>query len=388
MPLGLKQTLGSMTNGSDDGQTLVTPIWAMGAALLLALLLVRWIAATATNFQDLALGDQTQSVFGALDGDTVFCGSIKQVEECLGPARRRNLDRRVVWLGNSQLHAINQARTGDATAPVQLAAALRTRGVEVLGFSMANASLVELLVAANFLESERRIDVLIVPMFLDDTRILEVRDDLRLATKPAARRSELQQLATGRYAMAQLGAAAASDAPAASSEPGLQQKSETAITDTLEQCCGFESKRRAAHGAIEVKAYLLRNWAFGITPQSVRPILPVAYQQNMAALEDIFRMARTNSTRVIAYVPPLRQDFKPPYDPQQYQAFKAQTQALARRYGAAWIDFDGLVPGPYWGTKAATSLGGKPELDFMHYQEPGHAALARAMAPQVEAALK
>ena len=53
-----------------------------------------------------------------------------------------------------------------------------------------------------------------------------------------------------------------------------------------------------------------------------------------------------------------------------------------------WIDFDRLVPGRYWGTKAATSLGGKAELDFMHYQEPGHAMLARAMAPQVEAALK
>ncbi len=377
-----------MANRSHDGQSLVTPIWVMGVALLLALLVVRWIASTASNFQDLALGEQTASVFGTLDGDTIFCGSIKKIDECLAPARQRNLARRVIWLGNSQLHAINQVKPGDTTAPVQLAAGLRPKGVEVLGFSMPNASLIEMLVAANFLASDRRIDVLIVPLFLDDTRVQAVREDLRLAADPADRKAELQQLASGRFAIAQLNALANSDVPAESSATTLQQKSEMAVTTRLEQCCGLESMRFAAHGQIDVQAYLLRNWVFGITPQSVRPVLPVAYQQNLAALEDIFRIAQRNSTRVIAYIPPLRQDFKPPYDPQQYQAFKAQTRALAQRYGVRWIDFDRLVPGRYWGTKAATSLGGKAELDFMHYQEPGHAMLAQAMAPQVEAALK
>lgn len=360
----------------------------MAAALVLALFGVRWIAGTAPDFANLALGEQTFDVFGSFDGDRVFCGTIKHVDECLGPARRRDLDKRVVWLGNSQLHAVNQPKPGDTTAPVKLAAALRPKGVEVLGFSMPNASLVELMAAAAFLESDRRIDVLVVPLFLDDTREQNVREDLRLAVEPADRRAELGQLASGRYALARLQAVASADAPAESTGVTLQQKSETAVTERLEQCCGLETARKAAHGQIDVQAYLLRNWVFGITPQSVRPILPVAYRQNLTALEDIFRIAKRHSTQVIVYVPPLRQDFKPPYDPRQYQAFKAQTQALARRYGAAWLDFDRLVPGRYWGTKAATRLGGKAELDFMHYQEPGHALLAQAMTPQVEAALK
>ena len=122
--------------------------------------------------------------------------------------------------------------------------------------------------------------------------------------------------------------------------------------------------------------------------RAVGDLMITNVEQNMTALADIFRLAQRRSTRVIAYIPPLRQDVKPPYDPQQYLAFKAQTLALCQRYGVQWVDFDKLVPGQYWGTKAATRTGGKAELDFMHYQEPGHLRLAQAMQPLVEAGLK
>jgi sugar phosphate isomerase/epimerase len=127
---------------------------------------------------------------------------------------------------------------------------------------------------------------------------------------------------------------------------------------------------------------------FNVTPQSVRPLIPAAYRQNMDALEDTFRLARRNSTRVIAYIPPLRQDHAPPYDLQEYARFKLEVRALAEKHGVKLVDLDRLVPGQYWGTKPATVTGGEPELDFMHYQGPGQAMLARAMRPLVEAELK
>jgi hypothetical protein len=367
---------------------LVTPFWVMGLALIFAISIAAWIANNASNFQDLALGDQTFSIFGSLNGDKIFCGSIDEAHECLDPARRRNLKRRVVWLGNSQLHAINQPKPGDKTAPVLLAESLRPNGNEVIGFSMANASLTELMVIANYLQSDRHIDVLILPMFLDDTREQHVREELRAAIEQPRLKAELQELASGRYAIATMAKSANADAPAESTNLSLQQKSENAITGILEKCCSLQTTRDAAHGQIDVQAYLFRNWALNITAQSVRPIIPVVYQQNMTALEDIFRTAQRRSTRVIAYIPRLRQDFKPPYDPQQYREFKAQTLALAKHYGVRWVDLDRLVPGHYWGTKAATRTGGGPELDFMHYQEPGHVLLARTMEPMIEAALK
>lgn len=377
-----------MAGEARQGRELATPLWVLVLSLVLGVALAGRIAGSATNFEDLALGDQTASVFGSVNGDKVFCGSIAEAPECLGPARQRNLAKRVVWLGNSQLHSINQPKPADRTAPVLLAEWRRAEGTEVIGFSMPNASLTELLVVAAYLDSDRPIDVLIVPLFLDDMREQKVREALRPAVEAPELKARLQQFGAGRYAIDLLAKAAVADAPAETHALSLQQKSENFLTDRLERCCDVQTTRNLARGEIEVQAFMFRNWAFNITAQSVRPIIPTTYAQNMAALEDIFRLARARSTRVIAYIPPLRQDFKPPYDPQQYAQFKAQTRTLAGRYGVRWVDLDRLVPGRYWGTKAATRTGGAPELDFMHYQGPGHLLLAEAMQPLVSEALK
>ena len=91
---------------------------------------------------------------------------------------------------------------------------------------------------------------------------------------------------------------------------------------------------------------------------------------------------------MILYVPPLRQDYAPPYDREDYAHFKGEVRAMAARHGARWINLEKIVPGPLWGTKAATGMGGKAELDFMHYQAQGHRLLAEALMPVVEEELK
>jgi hypothetical protein len=386
--LARQDLAGIMTSKGQDERELVTPLMLMALALVLAITGSRWIASFGVDFENLALGKPTKSVYGTYAGANIFCASIAQMPECLEPARRRNLAKRVVWLGNSQLHAINRPRIGAKTAPIVLAGALRPKLREVQGFSMANASLVELMIAYSYLEREHHIDVLLLPIFFDDMREQNVREALRPAVEQPDRKAYLQGYAAGRYAISILHKSAMADAPAETDSPSLQQRSEKALTDQLELCCGLETMRYAAHGQIEVQAFQFRNWVFGITPQTVRPIIPATYNQNMTALEDLLRMARSQGTRVILYIPPLRQDFKPPYDPGEYQRFKQQTAALAQRYAVVWTDMDRVVPGRLYGTKGATRTGGGAELDFMHYQEAGHELLARAMLPLVEAALK
>jgi hypothetical protein len=379
---------GWMTDKGQDARELVTPLVLIALALVLAILTARWIASFRTDFENLALGKPTKSVYGTYAGGNIFCASIAQLRECLEPARRRNLAKRVVWLGNSQLHAINRPRLSAKTAPIVLADALRPKLLEVQGFSMANASLVELMIAYSYLQKEHHIDVLLLPLFFDDMREQNVREALRPAVEQPDSKAFLQGYAAGRYAISALHKSAMADAPAETDSPSLQQRSEKALTDQLERCCGLETTRYAAHGQIEVQAFMFRNWVFGITPQTVRPIIPATYNQNMTALEDVLRIARSRSTRVILYIPPLRQDFKPPYDPGEYQRFKQQTSALAQRYSVRWIDLDRVVPGRLYGTKGATRTGGGAELDFMHFQETGHELLAHAMQPLVEDALK
>lgn len=359
------------------------PLWLVLLCLALALLLDYLVAATAPNFETLALGDQTQSVYGSYDGDKIFCGSPAELPECLAPAARRNLPRRVVWLGNSQLHAINQTRPGQVTAPVLLAQTLRPRGVEVQALSFPNGSLAEFYLAWQLERKAAKIDVLIVPLFLDDTREGQVRDVLRPVALAPDLQPKLAATPAGRAILKALPAA-----PEATIDNSRQARSEAAITGWLERCCGFQTMRERARGQIEINAFYLRNTVFNVTAQSVRPVLPENYALNLAAFEQLLVEARAAGTRVVAYIPPLRQDVAPPYVPAEYAAFKATTRALAARHGAILVDVDATVPGPLWGMKDAPRLGGGTELDFMHYQAAGHALLTRRLEPAIADALR
>lgn len=95
----------------------------------------------------MALGDQTVPVYGRLDGRKIFCGAIEESSECLANANAKanGARKRILWLGNSQLHAINQYHPGEETAPVLLSRRLAADDAQVMAFSMPNASFSELL---------------------------------------------------------------------------------------------------------------------------------------------------------------------------------------------------------------------------------------------------
>ncbi|MFZ4689639.1 MAG: hypothetical protein ACOYLS_10425 [Polymorphobacter sp.] len=365
---------------------LAAPIWLVLVSLILALGLGYWVASTAPDFETLALGDATKSVYGRYDGDKIFCGTPAEAPECLGPAKARALPHQLLWLGNSQLHAINQPAPSDETAPVLLARSQRPRGVEVQAMSFPNASFAEFYLAYLLQKQQRRIDVLVVPLFLDDTREGKVRDILQPVALTPAINTVLRAVPAGRHILGELPKAETDATGAAAKDTSLQARSEAAITAALEACCGFQTMREQARGQIEIQAYGLRNTIFGVTAQSIRPIIADSYDANMAALDAMFADAAAAGTHIIAYIPPIRQDVTTPYAPADYARFKAETRALAARHGAEFIDIDAIVPGPLWGTKASTNLGGAPELDFMHFQEPGHIAVAARIRPLVEAA--
>lgn len=368
--------------GQTLAQTLGRPLWLILPALICAIALGYYVASTSPDFEDFALGDQTVSVFGTYDGDKIFCGSLAESTDCLGPAHARALPRQVLWLGNSQLHAINQSKPDSRTSPVLLAQRLRPQKTEVQAMSFPNASLAELWLAWLYQRTDRHIDVLILPVFLDDTREFGIRDTLRPLTEDVAIAAILDQTPAGQRLLATI------PTPAKNVAVSLQERSEAAITKSLEACCGFQTMRERARGQIDIWLFSLRNWLFNITPQSVRPIIPDRYAANLDALEALLADARLVDTKVILYIPPLRQDVAPPYRPEDYARIKTDAARLASQHGAVLLDLDDIVPGNLWGTKAATVLGGEPELDFMHYQAPGHAALATMIAPKVEALLK
>ena len=89
----------------------------------------------------------------------------------------------------------------------------------------------------------------------------------------------------------------------------------------------------------------------------------------------------------MAYIAPLRSDAERPYIAAEYEAFKQDTAAIAAEAGARFLDLEPLVPNEFWGQKDSTSLDGAAEIDFMHFQSPGHELLARTIETAVQEAL-
>lgn len=365
----------------------IAPLPVLLVALALGIALAYWIATKAPDFKNLALGEQTAPVYGSIDGSKIFCGTLDETRECIASARKSPFARQVLWLGNSQLYAINQYGPGDETAPIVLARLLKPRGVQVSAFAYPSASLSELLLVYKWLARDYRPDVLVIPAFLDDTRELSIRSELA----PAFDRPDISEM----LAADPVGAAMKNQLVKPQSLGGtdakdtsMQARSENWITGKLEQCCAMQTARSDARGTIEIQSFFFRNWLFNVTPQTVRPIIPQPYRVNLAALRMILAEARKAGTAVVVYIPPLRQDVKPPYDFGQYIGFERDVARLAATYGARVVNQDKIVPGRYWGFKASTRTGGDPEYDFMHYRGEGHRLLARAMLGPIEGALR
>jgi sugar phosphate isomerase/epimerase len=130
--------------------------------------------------------------------------------------------------------------------------------------------------------------------------------------------------------------------------------------------------------ALQVKhLYNLRNWVFGITPQTIRPMIPVRFDKNMAALTAIMELAQRHGVKLLVYVPPLRNDVAPPYDVLAYRSWQNSLGDICAAGAARFAVYGDLVPAQHWGHHGG-------EIDFMHFQDEGHRRLADAIVEGLE----
>jgi hypothetical protein len=95
------------------------------APLVIALILVGIFFAFGyhgkrNNFEELALGEATHAFYAKYDNVPIHCSDMRDVQLCLDGFHRRGGNRAALWLGNSQLHAINQYQEGDENGPAIL----------------------------------------------------------------------------------------------------------------------------------------------------------------------------------------------------------------------------------------------------------------------------
>jgi hypothetical protein len=327
--------------------------------------------ASRANFSDFALGKETQTVIGTVDGDRVHCFDMAHADDCIVPARNRDLRFSILWLGNSQLHAINQAMPTDLPASSIAASALRYHGADLITFSQPNANLVEHWILFEALVAVHSFDFLLLPVVFDDMREQNLRPDIEAVLSDPSLKERFESSELGQRVLETL-----TPIEDNVSSVTLQKASEAWITSVMERCCGWETLRSQVRGKISIFLYKFRNFVFGINASSIRRMLPAAYSQNIEALDAILEAAHHHDVEVILYIPPLRDDAPAPYDATEYATFLDDISAKATLHGAHFYNIEGLVPGALWGLKDSTTFFGEPELDFMHFQLGGHLLLA------------
>ena len=374
-------TAESKSRRAGEGLLVLLVAAALGAFFL-------WIVAgdRQTQFQDLALGEETTSVYASVDGRRIHCANPKNADACIDGIRRRALPSRVLWLGNSQLHGVNKAMSGDRNAVAVLFDTIASNhAIDAVAFSQPNANLQEHYVLFEYLNQRIHFDILVLALVFDDTRETGIRSEFANSLADPAVARGLGMSAIGRQLLANHSdkLATGNDDDVAGLKGTLQERSELYLNDLLAERWSFWRRRSQARGAIYNGLYKTRNTVFGISPQSKRRLIPGYYAQNLAALDAILARATASDIRVIAYIAPIRQDIESPYVASEYRAFKREAELRIKRHGQVFADLETLVPGEFWGFTGASLLGGKKGPDFMHFQAAGHRLLGRAVADLV-----
>ena len=289
------------------------------------------------------------------------------------PAAREGL-----WLGNSQLHTVNQAQPDDSPAPRWASEAL---GFPVFALSLNNANFQEHLLVTHWALARRDIDYLIVPLVFDDLR----EDGLRRELEPLADDATMQRFAAHPVGetlapklLARIAGGDATDVQGTTQQSdSLQDRSEAFLTEKLSALSPLYADREDIVAGVSYDLYRLRNYVFGIDPSTKRRVIPLRKQRNMEALAELFAVAEAAQVRTIAYIVPLRWDVEPPYVLSEYEAWKAEAAQLAAEHGVTLLDLDQLVPDDLWGLHHGAAL------DFMHFQGQGHRILGRRIADAI-----
>jgi hypothetical protein len=356
---------------------------ALGVALAAAFLASAFGGRT-TRWEELGLGRETTPVFAHHEGWPIHCKDVEDAAGCLEGFARRGAQAAALWLGNSQLHGINQYAAGQETAPALLFERRQTLGVETLAFSQPNANLEEHLILYAYLKRRLPLRWVLLPVVFDDLRESGVRGSLAGAIADPAVAELLGESDAGRRILG--GKPASSDSDLAGLRETVQERSERFLTGWLDRHSELWKLRPEARGQLFHWLQSLRNSVFGITPSTKRRVIPSDYRANVAALEAMLADAQRDAISVLLYVAPIRSDVELPYVMEEYERFKTEARALCDRYGALFVNLETLVPPGEWGVKIGTRLDAEREIDFMHFRAGGHALLARALEEQLRRA--
>ncbi len=336
------------------------------------------------RLDEVALGTETTSVISHESVDAIHCMDATDHSSCVETYKKTDDIPTIVWLGNSQLHAINRYKQGQKNAPALLHAILLERGRFLTTYSQPNANIYEHAVVFNGIYDEYQPKLLVLALCFDDFREFSVRENIASFVKNTAVNKRITQTQYWGLLKPMLVDIEYGVDPAIKNEnlPSttvpLQNKVETWLTNELSDHSLLWESRPGLRGTAASAIHKLRNKILGIHSYSKRHVDQGIYKERMHFLDLFLADVRKQDTDVLVYIPPYRDDIEGPYVESEYRSFKKDVENLVGIHKGHYADIEKVVPGPEWGM-VTDYIFGFEEYDFMHFTASGHQKLSNAV---------
>jgi len=365
------------------------------AGLILSYWIISIFFSGTAKFEELALGTETIT-YQALDkeGKIIHLQHIDSVEknEFVSGWVKRGKKDVVFILGNSQTHSINQKKDNEVNYVELLHNANPLSMREVLCVSQPNAGLQEFYLSYAYWKTIFPIRQVIIPVFMDDMRedgvradvffssLVEEKFQLKDTTQQMVHKINADLRSFWSHNNVNAGSTVKNEMSLSSDET-LQERTEKKINTWLDMHSVVWSNRQNVRGDFFNWTYRLRNTVLGINANTIRKMIPQRYDLNLEALNLMVNDCLASEISIVLYIPPIRFDVTLPYDLDEYQRFKSDIEAIAKKHPGKIVfkNYESSVPPELWGYKDATNLKDEREIDFMHFQFRGHRILADSL---------
>lgn len=334
------------------------------------------------NPSELGLGKNTTSHIARMNGvvmsgiagdaDSVLL-AIRSVKYNNGESTDRHL---AVWIGNSQLHAINKYEDGDLLAIQygQLKLKELNANLSLFQFSAPHLNMVEELIYLNTLRVQKVIpDYLIIPITFRSFHFIKIRDELKTLsgyngiakTINSPRIAEIYSAEERNDERGKL----------VSKQITLQERSEHFIDSTLSRIPYFKYRENTKTYVKFLPTLALRM----MTDKNKDPEVSGNHdiiEINKQALNEVVKFAEDNKVKIVLYKVPHPQDSQYFfYDRKAYDDFFDEIfSILDNKKNIHLIKLDSIVPIRLWG------INNDGYRDTYHFQAEGHKILGDTIA--------
>ncbi|MDA7442509.1 hypothetical protein N8743_03735, partial [Candidatus Pelagibacter ubique] len=333
------------------------------------------------NFEELLLSKDATYRYGQLDNNKIHCQDLRNIDECLlGYFKHGNNLPVTLWLGNSQLNVITDPKTGDKLSSETLHKLLKKKGQYLITLSQPNANLQEHFILALHLIQKLPIENIILPVVFDDLRENKIRNGIEnIFNDHISKNFIAGSSATGKrlydnYLRNNNNKDNFKDIKTHLLKDTkthllkdikthlLQENTEKYLNKNLEEIWTLWSIRHDLRGRFIIFLHKLRNYVFNIDASSKRKMLPFHYMNNFLAIEDLMKVLNNKRIKTLIYIAPIRDDYKIPYNLNEYNKFKKDLEYLSKKNNIKFTNLEHIIPGFLWGKKTSISFDKKAEL--------------------------